>query len=331
MEQSPSLPLIQYITPSLIAVSFQHSLSFYNITNNTTIKLLTKYHYTDEILHFLFLNNNNDTSVTQSNRFIILGKTNKSIELLTYTTSTSITNMESTINSIGTYINSKKLTCAFITQESKDHFLFIADKFGEITIKLITPNDNNESFKQKGKIVSGHCDSITSLKLSKDKQLLLSSDTFGKIKIYQFPNMFNVLSVLLYMNESVKYVDFIGNSSNAVIVYTKNNEIDIWSMFDFIKQTSVIVEYNDNEEFISIIQCHSKSEFIIETNTRYIIYEANSLTYTITKVNEILKSTLIKDNEHDTTKYKLVYDLHGNKCLFNFTATEGALTNIKQI
>jgi hypothetical protein len=135
------------------------------------------------------------------------------------------------------------------------------------------------------------------------------------------------------MNESVKYVDFIGNSSNAVIVYTKNNEIDIWSMFDFIKQTSVIVDYNDNEEFISITQCHSKSEFIIETTIRYIIYEANALTYTITKVNEILKSTFIKDNEHNdnTTKYKLVYDLNGNKCLFNFTTTEGTLTNIKQI
>lgn len=327
MEQSSSLPLIQYITPSLIAVSYQHNLSFYSITNNTTFKPLTKYDHTDEILDFLFLTNNpNETS----NRFIILGKANKSIDLLTYT------NPECTITHIGTYINSKKLTCAFITQESKDHFLFIADKFGEITIKLITPNDNSDSFKQKGKIVSGHCDSITSLKLSKDKQLLLSSDTFGKIKIYQFPNMFNVLSVLLYMNESVKYVDFIGNSSNAVIVYTKNNEIDIWSMFDFIKQTSVIVDYNDNEEFISITQCHSKSEFIIETTTRYIIYEANALTYTITKVNEILKSTFIKDNEHDddntnATKYKLVYDLNGNKCLFNFTSTEGTLTNIKQI
>jgi hypothetical protein len=55
--------------------------------------------------------------------------------------------------------------------------------------------------KEKPVILYGHSDPIHFMRMSSFNNIIVSCDTFGKIKICEFPNIFNVLSVLFYENE----------------------------------------------------------------------------------------------------------------------------------
>ena len=112
----------------------------------------------------------------------------------------------------------KKITSIIDIEESKDKsFLLISDKFGEISIKPIKKDETQESFSKEIKIVSGHCDTIVYFQKSKNDKLLLSSDNFGKIKVYNFPNIFNVISVILYHEDEIKYVNFGGELDKCIL------------------------------------------------------------------------------------------------------------------
>jgi hypothetical protein len=47
----------------------------------------------------------------------------------------------------------------------------------------------------------GHSDPVHAMKMSPSNGLIASCDTFGKIKICEFPNVFNLITTLLYKNE----------------------------------------------------------------------------------------------------------------------------------
>lgn len=73
-------------------------------------------------------------------------------------------------------------------------------KFTLKVIKIFTFLDLNE-FNEAPKILFGHSDPIHFLKINSSLSLIASADTFGKIKLHQFPNIFEMESVLLYKNE----------------------------------------------------------------------------------------------------------------------------------
>ena len=115
--------------------------------------------------------------------------------------------------------SNKKMTSIISYQETPDkYFLLISDKFGEISIKPVTKFETRESFAKEIKIVTGHCDTINYIKLSLDKKVLLSADNFGKIKIYNFPNIFNVLSVILYHEDEIVYTNFLGENDKGFLL-----------------------------------------------------------------------------------------------------------------
>lgn len=127
-------------------------------------------------------------------------------------------------------------------------YMMFSDKFGEIHIKTTT--EDKEAFSQKGKILFGHCDPVTFIQLSPNRKLLLSADSFGKIKVYQFPNCFNVLTVLLYKNDEIRYVNFI--SEEAIIVLTNENELHLWSTYDFLLNEKYKLEIESNDLIVAI-------------------------------------------------------------------------------
>ena len=184
--------------------------------------------------------------------------------------------------------NNKKMTSIISYKENEEkYFLLISDKFGEISMKPITKNENKESFAKEIKIVTGHCDTINYLKLSYDKKILLSSDNFGKIKIYNFPNIFNVLSVILYHEDEIIYTNFGGKTDKCFFVINKAGNLDIWSIYDFIKQSQTNLDFLNNDKIIEF-KIFNKNEYIlIKTNKKFILIKIDDNKYKIEKIKEI--------------------------------------------
>lgn len=271
-------------SPLTVLFVINNTISIYEFleSNLQNFKFLNNFTYTDSILQIL-------PFYISGNEFIIVGKSNKKIEIV------KLNQDNKTVEVKWSYTHQKKLTSLFEIKEDKDKFLFFSDKFGEITIKKITPDETSESFEKKGKIISGHCDLITFLNKSQDNKLLFSTDSFGKIKIYQFPNMFNVLSVLLYPNEGIRYCNFIGEHDKALLVLTNTNEIHVWSMYDFVLQKKKQINVNGNEKVISIAMNKEQKEFILETTKQFIVYEVSDFTFEIKDTKAINKIENDKD------------------------------------
>ena len=221
----------------------------------------------------------------------------------------------------------KKITAIIDTEESKDkYFLLISDKFGEISIKPITNKETQESFSKEIKIVSGHCDTINYFKQSKDKKLLLSSDNFGKIKVYCFPNIFNVLSVILYHEDEIKYINFGGELDKCIIVLNKANSIDVWSTYDFINQNQIKMDFIENDEKIMNYQMVNKNNnIIISTDKKVIVLEIDDIKYSVKPTKQIELKELFKEQKcekYDSTFfdyngkiYHLCIDKDDNKII----------------
>ena len=206
----------------------------------------------------------------------------------------------------------KKMTSIIDVEESKDkYFLLISDKFGEISIKPITNKETKESFSKEIKIVSGHCDTINFFKQSKDKKLLLSSDNFGKIKVYNFPNIFNVLSVILYHEDEIKYVDFGGEFDKCIIVLNKEKTIDVWSTYDFVIQKKIKLYFlEDEENMLSVKMINKNNNLVLITNKKIVILEIDDIAYNVKTVKEILLTELIEEEKIEKCDFKF-FDYKG--------------------
>ena len=62
-------------------------------------------------------------------------------------------------------------------------------------------------------------------------KMIATADTLGKIKLVEFPNIYNMLTVFLYNNEDIKFCDFLNNQN--LIVINSNYEIHLWDLNDF--------------------------------------------------------------------------------------------------
>ena len=195
--------------------------------------------------------------------------------------------------------SNKKMTSIISYQENNDkYFLLISDKFGEISMKPITKEETKESFAKEIKIVTGHCDTINYIKLSYDKKLLLSSDNFGKIKIYNFPNIFNVLSVILYHE----------------------------SIYDFINKNKINLDFLGGEKILEVKTLNKNEYVILKTNKKYFVIRINDTKYEIEKIKEI-------DNI-ETQKEKFVnkfFDFNGNIYNIEINTEKNEINAIKPI
>lgn len=184
--------------------------------------------------------------------------------------------------------SNKKMTSVISYKENEEkYFLLISDKFGEISMKPIIKEENKESFAKEIKIVTGHCDTINYLKLSYDKKLLLSSDNFGKIKIYNFPNIFNVLSVILYHEDEIIYTNFGGRTDKCFFVINKAGNIDIWSLYDFIKKNQINLDFLNNDKIIETKILNKNENILIKTSKKFFLIKIDDEKYNIEKIKEM--------------------------------------------
>ena len=205
--------------------------------------------------------------------------------------------------------NNKKMTSMISYQENKDkYFLIISDKFGEISMKPINKNETKESFAKEIKIVTGHCDTINYLKLSFNKKILLSSDNFGKIKIYNFPNIFNVLSVILYHEDEVHYTNFGGDSDKCLFVINKAGNIDIWSIYDFINKNQINMDFLKNEKIIEVKTLNKNEYVIIKTDKKIYLVKIFDDEYKAEKIKELDN---IKENDDKEKIENKFFDFDG--------------------
>ena len=184
--------------------------------------------------------------------------------------------------------SNKKMTSIISYQEAPDkYFLLISDKFGEISIKPVTKFETRESFAKEIKIVTGHCDTINYIKLSLDKKVLLSADNFGKIKIYNFPNIFNVLSVILYHEDEIVYTNFLGENDKGFFVINKSGFIDFWSLYDFINKNKINMDFLNEEKILEVKMLNKNEYIMIKTSKKFFVVKINEDKYEIEKIKEI--------------------------------------------
>ena len=218
--------------------------------------------------------------------------------------------------------NNKKMTSIISYKENEEkYFLLISDKFGEISMKPITKEENEESFSKEIKILTGHCDTINFLKLSLDNKLLLSSDNFGKIKIYNFPNIFNVLSVILYHEDEIIYTNFAGEKDKCFFVINKSGNIDLWSIYDFIKKNEINLKFLNGEKIIEVKTLNKNEYILLKTNKKHFLIKIDDTKFNIEKIKEI---DIISENnnkekleskffENNCKIYQVLFDLDNNK------------------
>ena len=220
--------------------------------------------------------------------------------------------------------SNKKMTSIISYQETKEkYFLLISDKFGEISMKPITKEETKESFAKEIKIVTGHCDTINYIKLSLDNKLLLSSDNFGKIKIYNFPNIFNVLSVILYHEDEIIYTNFVGENDKCFFVINKAGNIDIWSIYDFINKNKINMDFLDGEKIIEVKTLNKNEYVIIKTSKKFFVIRINDTKYEIEKIKEI-------NNEEGKIENKF-FDFNGNIFHIEINPEKNEINSIKTI
>ena len=218
--------------------------------------------------------------------------------------------------------SNKKMTSIISYQETKEkYFLLISDKFGEISMKPITKEENEESFSKEIKILTGHCDTINFLKLSLDNKLLLSSDNFGKIKIYNFPNIFNVLSVILYHEDEIIYTNFAGEKDKCFFVINKSGNIDLWSIYDFIKKKEINLTFLNGDKIIEVKTLNKNEYILLKTNKKHFLIKIDDTKFNIEKIKEIdiISENNNKENseskffENNSKIYQVLFDLDNNK------------------
>jgi hypothetical protein len=138
---------------------------------------------------------------------------------------------------------------------------------------------DKENFAEAPKALYGHSDPIHFMKISPSKNLIASADILGKIKICEFPNVFNFLSVLFYENEDVKFMDFFSKSDSELVVLDSKHVLHIWSLESFkilckIGLDAVLLKNtNFKSAEINSIVPFGKNSLFVETKENYFILE----------------------------------------------------------
>lgn len=111
----------------------------------------------------------------------------------------------------------------------------------------------------------GHSDPIHFMRVSPLRNRIATADTLGKIKLVEFPNIYNMITVFLYNNEDIKFCDFL-NNQNLIVINSKY-EMHVWNLNEFklknkfdlknilnikieIKQTEALVDDAENTDNI---------------------------------------------------------------------------------
>lgn len=143
-----------------------------------------------------------------------------------------------------TYQHSKKLTGSYVyTDNNNKDFLIFSDKFGEIYLLDVEEHINNNNYYNENKeknyndkdklekapkapiyMLYGHADSISYI--YQKNNTMISGDCFGKIKICEFPNVYEIKTVLIY--ENYFYVNYF--SDKYILVLNNNWNINLWNL-----------------------------------------------------------------------------------------------------
>jgi len=108
------------------------------------------------------------------------------------------------------------------------------------------------------------------MKVSPSGKIIATADTLGKIKIVEFPNIYNMLTVLLYNNEDIKFCDFINNQN--LLVINSSYEFHLWDINDFQLKSKFdlksILEISKEESKLDETQNLENKEIFNEENKR---------------------------------------------------------------
>lgn len=222
----------------------------------------------DEILETIVLEN--------KNLIILTGKNSKKIIFYEVNFKSLVSsNIKQESKILHTFQHIKKITnVQYYQNDDHKDYLIYSDKFGEIFVldidqhlslasngvkEDIIEKTNEEENEQKSVfpvyMLYGHSDSISFLLLNKEN--IISSDCLGKIKICEFPNIYEIRTVLLY--ENFFYINTF--MQNYLLVINNNSNINLWNLktlkLDFdnnIFSDDISVEFTSNTNNFSFIE-----------------------------------------------------------------------------
>jgi hypothetical protein len=182
------------------------------------------------------------------------------------------------------------VTNSLLVKENQSNYILFSDKFGEIYIKKIEDyssfDNQKNTLSNPPQILYGHSDPIHILQISPLNNTILSADTFGKIKVCEFPNIFNLISVVLYKNEDIKFLDFLSNQ--FMIVLNSDNFIHLWKLDDF--QLKIKIKIGEKGDDLQSIVTFGGKFFYVESEKKYYLYEFQEDLDKIELIKEIAKN-----------------------------------------
>lgn len=209
----------------------------------------------------------------------------------------------------------KKITCCVLNNIENRESVIFADKIGDIylldintfvkdSVKINVKLDNlNKSNSDLDKIVAdedekekylnkkcgvyllyGHSDGISFIR--KTNKFLITSDSIGKIKVTNFPNVYELESVIIY--ENYYYIDEVNN--DQLLVINKDYTFNLWCLSSF-KMTCTF-SYFKKEEITDNIHSCIKFDDLLALITKKPIDEMNLFVFIIKKGEIDLKEKL---------------------------------------
>ena len=151
------------------------------------------------------------------------------------------------------YIHTKKITNSVIHIDNEIIFILFSDKFGEVYLL-------NTQTMDKATLLYGHAEIISFLLKTKKDDVLISSDGLGKIKICEFPNIFEIRSVIMY--DSYRFVGLIEDKYLFVLDFHNNGHIWKLSSIEKIKEFKVKEEAKRIEIVANKIIIQNKSDHL---------------------------------------------------------------------
>lgn len=175
----------------------------------------------------------------------------------------------------------KKITCCLLNYFENRESVIFADKIGDIYLldletflneknkihsnkielekKEVNDDEDEENTSNKRLgvyLLYGHSDGISFIR--KTKKYLITSDSIGKIKITNFPNIFELESVIIY--ENYYYIDEVNDEQLFVI--NKDYSFNLWNLNTF-KMTYTKSFFKTEEISENIYRCFKTSNMFV--------------------------------------------------------------------
>lgn len=160
---------------------------------------------------------------------------------------------------VSEYTHSKKVTGTALYSHNADTYVIFSDKFGEVFLINLSSSDPKSTLG----MLYGHAEAVSFL--FKTDKYLISSDALAKIKVVNFPNIFEVKTVIMYDN--YRFISTFAEDKYLAIV-NFNFVLHLWDLESLEKVYEVQLNCSAKRLFANqnrlLVECDGSYAEVIE-------------------------------------------------------------------